>query len=63
VRRFDLPAMQAPRTVSDTEAMLSQASQLPQGFELFCRAGLAHDAVLFETPHLALAATLDQQTG
>ena len=55
--------MQTPRTVSDTEAMLSQASQLLQGLGLFCRAGLADQAVLFKTPHLAPAATLDQQTG
>ena len=29
VRRLDLPAMQAPRCISDTGVMLSQASQLP----------------------------------
>ncbi|QAY82699.1 hypothetical protein CUN61_01425 [Pseudomonas arsenicoxydans] len=51
------------------DSPLSRAGSLPQGciphrsFASSGRAGLAGKAVLFETSHLAPAATLDQQTG
>ena len=46
-----------------TDTPSSRAGALPQGLELFCRAGLAHNGVLFDTSHLASPANLDQQTG
>ncbi|PMY73424.1 hypothetical protein C1X27_09640 [Pseudomonas sp. MPR-AND1B] len=57
-----LPAMQAPRCISDTEVMLSQASQLPHKPAFHIDSGAAYETRLALTSLACSSAWYEDRT-